>query len=204
MECTYRNTLTDGAVAVQCRTHGHPYPCPHDPDATPATPKPKGPREHIARSAPPWRPVDPAAVRTECGRDVDQARTITREALLERIRGLVDRDGPDGRKAALLNTCKVCRDRASYHPDWKNNPASVLAREADDWADGDTAHWSDEHRRVSAEMFALAELVAADPDRFADLLAAHTTALDTRAAMDRKRAEARRAALLSRAEVWSG
>jgi len=116
--------------------------------------------EHVVRARLPWRTVES---KTECGRDVDQARLITREDLLAKVR-------KQGQARAAMTTCMTCWETCQRHPGWEDSPSAVIARQATSWTWARTP----ESAQVDRELWALAALVAAHQEEYAALLAAQS------------------------------
>lgn len=119
------------------------------------------PLEHVIRPAPPWR----EEAKTECGWEVSKfARVLTRAEFTAKIRA-------QGRQRAAMSTCMTCLHAAGRHEDWAANPSAVLARSVSAWCPDEA---------VNRELQALALLVEAHPEEFAETLAALATAIPLR------------------------
>jgi hypothetical protein len=111
------------------------------------------PLDHVERPALPWRP----ARLTECGLPVESFPTIDREAFQARLREL-------GQQRSGLLTCMTCFDTARRWPAFEDDPVGALGRETYQGRRG-----GDGFRN---ELLAIAALIAAHRQEFAELLEA--------------------------------
>lgn len=117
-------------------------------------------RLHILRAVPPYRRYGPSrAAYTECGRQASaRCETITRAEAAARIR-------EHGRAAMVAQVCVTCARRSDAYSgiDWEDNPAALVARDADSS--------TELHELIVDELRAMAALVAAHPEEFTRELA---------------------------------
>ena len=122
----------------------------------------KEPVDHILRPRLPWRSANEPGI-TECGYDSTKVKTITRDEFLARLKEYGDR------RTAML-TCMTCSDTIRRWATWDDDPRKAVGREIE-W---ETA-WRGHERgdRMRDELLAIAELIAAHPEEFANLLSEH-------------------------------
>ena len=128
----------------------------------------KGPVQHVARPAPPWRRPDPAMDLTECGRllaEVAPEYLTTRDALTRYIREV-------GQQRAAFTTCMTCAMTIDRHSDWDADPASVLGRDGHAWR----RQFTPQQSRTRTELLAVALLVEAHRDEFEETVTAQAAA----------------------------
>lgn len=126
---------------------------------------------HVRRDSLPWQPYSP---KTECGRTItDKHRIISRGEWYDLFRE--DREdqlawrraGVNARPSRLRpDVCAVCWETCLRWRSWFQDPLQATKRvleNAESWV------ITPESIRIRAELLALAELVAYDPDRFAQL-----------------------------------
>ncbi len=136
----------------------------------------KTPVDHIRRTDLPWRTND----LTECGRSVDDCRTvITRATAVARWKDL-------GAQRASFTLCMTCKDTASRWPTWDDNPTGAMARECAGFRFG-----SGERPAMDNELRAVAILIAAHREEFAELLAGVENTTDLAAARAKRQRTAR-------------
>ena len=120
----------------------------------------KQPVDHILRACLPWR--SDASV-TECGLDASSVQPIAREQFAERVKEM-------GQQRASLFTCMVCAQTVRNWKTWEQDPRSVVEREIIWEKQGGSLN---KHGlRFHDELIAIAALIAAHPEEFADLLSA--------------------------------
>lgn len=126
--------------------------------------------DHVARGQLPWR----AAELTECGLPVANHPVITRDSYFARIREW-------GKQRTRFTVCGSCASTAANYKPWAEDPISTIRREAERC--GWFARPGDEGRDLFArELRALAALVEAHPEEFADYLQGLTETLSLDAA----------------------
>lgn len=119
------------------------------------------PLEHVLRPMLPWREEQ----LTECGKQPNE-HAITRDVFIVKV-------NKQGKKRAAMTTCMTCFETAQRWPDWNTNPVAVVAREVRNvtyWGHQDESPLRDELR-------AIALLIEAHPEEFADTLAALKSAV---------------------------
>lgn len=115
------------------------------------------PLRHLQRMAPPWADQH----RTVCGRPLSDVASVVS---WDEAKSLVTKHG---RKRAMFLFCQTCLSQervAERDTSWEANPVAVTA----DYAS--RARWSKDDP-ARAELLALAELVAAHPDEYAEAVA---------------------------------
>lgn len=118
----------------------------------------KQPVDHILRPSLPWR-VGPGM--TECGLDASEISTLTREQYFARRRDL-------GQQRCAMFTCMTCSNTAHNWKTWEDDPRSAIGREVE-WE----SRWgrSDRGDRLRDELVAIAALIEAHPEEFAEHVA---------------------------------
>lgn len=127
-------------------------------------------RDHIVRANLPWRerPL------TECGRFTEDVKTtITRDAFLARLAKL-------GKQRTAFTICMTCATNVHRWPStFTQNPVEAMRREV--WA-----HKTED--QLTAELRAIAELIAAHPDEFYGYLTGLDSTIDLAQARRKKHA----------------
>lgn len=118
----------------------------------------KQPVDHIQRPSLPWR-NSPGI--TECGLDASKISTLTREQYFQRYKDL-------GQQRCAMLTCMTCGDTARKWGRWADDPRKALEREID-WEAG--WHRGDRGQQLRDELTAIASLIEAHSDEFAELVA---------------------------------
>jgi hypothetical protein len=123
----------------------------------------KDPVDHILRPSLPWRSPDDAAI-TECGFDASKVKVLTRSEFFQRLKDL-------GQQRSAMLTCMTCADTARRWGTWDDDPRKALEREIT-WESG----WrrTDHGWRLRDELLAIAALIEAHQDEFADRVATAT------------------------------
>ena len=117
------------------------------------------PVDHILRPSLPWRAQ---AAMTECGLDASKVQALTREQYFQRHKEL-------GSQRCALLTCMTCSQTARNWEPWEVDPRKALGREIQ-W---ETAwHREDRGNILRDELLAIAELIAAHSEEFAELVSA--------------------------------
>lgn len=117
--------------------------------------------DHVVRSAPPWRE---ASAQTECGRPVtDVASALSRDAMIVKVR-------QQGKQRAAMSSCMTCWSAATRHKTWDEDPVDAIRRE--------TQYGARTEALFREELRAIAVLVAAHADEFAELLAGLRTTVN--------------------------
>lgn len=137
---------------------------------------------HILRATLPWR--NPATARTECGRKSDTVGEVTDLEIAARLVNKV------GKQRASMQLCITCWETAGNWPRWEENPGAVIAREAGALGGRFALGPAD---GLNTELMAIAALIEAHPDDFAELLGSYGSAVSLKDARDAKRATARAA-----------
>ena len=129
---------------------------------------------HVRREALPWQPPQPV---TECGRRItDRMQVMSRGEWRNIARDLAEeravwaRAGVNAtptRKAP--NVCGTCWATCQHHPGWDYDPLAVLNRAFEAAGPLRTL----DGVRARAELKALADMMLADPGRFAELADRH-------------------------------
>jgi hypothetical protein len=144
----------------------------------------KEPVDHIMRPRLPWRSVGDAI--TECGYDATKVKTLTREEYHARYKEL-------GRQRIAMLTCMTCMDTNARYAHWADDPRQAMSREIDwevRWGRENTDH----EQRLRDELFAIAELIAAHPyefDQLVDTLKRRRDWLDQKKAAEAQRKKAK-------------
>lgn len=120
----------------------------------------KQPVDHILRSRLPWR--DDVSL-TECGLDASSVSPITRDQFVDRVKEM-------GQQRAALFTCMTCAQTARNWKTWEQDPRSVIEREIVWEKHG--GRLNQRGLRTHDELIAIAALIAAHQEEFADLLSA--------------------------------
>lgn len=123
----------------------------------------KEPVDHILRPSLPWRIGDEDAI-TECGYDASKVKALTRPAYLQRLKDF-------GRQRTAMVTCMTCAGTADRWGTWADDPRRAMEREIN-WECG--YRRSDRGERLKDELLAIAALIEAHPDEFADGVATST------------------------------
>lgn len=148
--------------------------------------------EHVARIPLPWRQEPPT---TECGLDGARFPGLSHQALLVKIKRL-------GKQRASLFVCVTCWNRTADHHtysalgiasavSWAESPSTILKREIEH----ETRGWgrAAQPPLIDRELHALAALVEAHREEFAELMAGLEATTDLgRARHDRAIKQARR------------
>lgn len=123
----------------------------------------KEPVDHILRPQLPWRDDPPM---TECGYDAAKVPTLTREQYAARLKEL-------GQQRTAMLCCMTCTSTYERWQHWADDPRRALGREIE-WETGGFAYYRRAERgwRLHDELLAVAALVAAHPQEFADHIAA--------------------------------
>jgi hypothetical protein len=117
----------------------------------------KEPVDHILRPKLPWR-TDDAAI-TECGYDASKVKTLSRDDFFSRIKNL-------GIQRVTMLTCMTCSSTAQRWPTWEEDPRKALEREIA-W-EGGSWRFEDRGSCLKIELLAIAALINAFPQEFAD------------------------------------
>ena len=124
----------------------------------------KEPVDHIVRPLLPWRTAEGAI--TECGYDASKVKTITREDYRARLKDM-------GQQRAAMFTCMTCADTVRRWCAWEEDPRGAIGREVE-WERG--GYWyrtrDDRGTRLKDELLAIASLIEAHRDEFAQLIEA--------------------------------
>lgn len=121
----------------------------------------KEPVDHIIRPQLPWRQT---GAMTECGYDAAKVKAITREEFSQRLKDL-------GRQRTAMLTCMTCADTSSRWQTWEQDPRLALGREITWETGGGYRGFTERGERLKDELLAVADLIAADPDKFDALVA---------------------------------
>jgi len=120
----------------------------------------KQPVDHILRPRLPWRSEEHAI--TECGYDATKVKTLTREEYNARYKDL-------GRTRMAMLTCMTCMDTNARYAHWADDPRQAMSREID-WEIRWGREVRDREQRLRDELLAIASLIAAHPEEFAQLI----------------------------------
>ena len=122
----------------------------------------KEPVDHIIRPLLPWRTSEGAI--TECGYDASKVKALTRDEYKARVREL-------GQQRAAMLTCMTCSDTIRRWCTWEEDPRGAIGREVE-WERGGYYYRSRDDRgtRLRDELMAIAGLIEAHPDEFAQLI----------------------------------
>lgn len=123
----------------------------------------KQPVDHILRPSLPWRIGDEDAI-TECGYDASKVKALTRPEFLQRLKDF-------GQQRTAMLTCMTCSDTARRWGTWEDDPRRAMEREIN-WECG--YRRSDRGERLKDELLAIAALIEAHPDEFANSVATNT------------------------------
>lgn len=118
---------------------------------------PDEPLDHIERACLPWR----NDALTECGRPLADVKAwITRDAYIARLK-------EHGSRRTAFTVCQTCASCIQHTKTWQQSPAAVIQRES-----GKTGWFgeTDEGKRLSRELRAIAALIEAHRDEFDDYL----------------------------------
>lgn len=120
------------------------------------------PLEHVIRPTLPWRDEDV----TESGKQPKE-HAITRDEFIAKVH-------KQGKKRAAMTTCMTCFETAQRWPDWNANPIAVVAREV-----RGVTYWGQTGQELPLrdELRAIALLIEAHPEEFAETLAALKSAV---------------------------
>lgn len=117
--------------------------------------------EHVERPPLPWRNDG----LTECGLTAGNHPTITREALVAKVKH-------EGKTRAFYTTCQTCLETTQRHPTWEEDPVGRYQRELTLW------RRDEKYERARRELKAIAMLIAAHREEFERTLAALDEATD--------------------------
>lgn len=120
----------------------------------------KEPVDHILRPRLPWRSEEDAI--TECGYDAGKVKTLTREDYKARYKDL-------GRTRMAMLTCMTCMDTNARWASWADDPRQAMSREIN-WECPWGRDIPDREQRMRDELLAIAGLIEAHPDEFAQLI----------------------------------
>lgn len=124
----------------------------------------KEPVDHILRPCLPWRVGDESAI-TECGYDASKVKTLTRAEFFQRLKDF-------GRQRTAMLMCMTCSDTAGRWGTWDDDPRRAMEREITwEWGGGYRAR-NDRGERLKDELLAIAALIEAHREEFADLVTA--------------------------------
>ena len=112
------------------------------------------PLDHIVRPSVPWRTSEEFL--TECGKEVREVRSITRDNFAVRLIEY-------GKTRTAMITCVTCYETASRWKAWEEDPVSALNREI---------NWERKKRevRLRGELFAIAKLIEKHKEEFETLV----------------------------------
>lgn len=139
----------------------------------------KEPVDHIIRPSLPWR-LDGVGAITECGYDASQVKSLTRPEFFQRLKDL-------GTQRTAMLTCMTCSDTARRWGTWDDDPRRALEREIT-WECG-YYRSNDRGSRMKDELLAIAALIEAHREEFAEILATDARKrdwLEKKAAMQAK------------------
>jgi len=112
--------------------------------------------DHILRPALPWREDG----LTECGRVVTEATAVvTADEVKARIKRI-------GQQRTAFTVCMTCAGRTSLSRTWQQDPIDVLYRELRRVSTGYGINTGPAATRMTAELRAIAALIAAHRDEF--------------------------------------
>lgn len=127
------------------------------------------PRDHIRRLDLPWRELG----LTECGRPLDDVgQWITRDQIVARVK-------QDGIQRAAYSTCMTCLETVQRWPSWGQNPAQFLIRQL--------GHYGRPDEQMATDLRAIALLIEAHKEEFAELVAGLQSTVDLDARRRAKR-----------------
>ncbi len=118
----------------------------------------KEPVDHILRPQLPWR--EGVGI-TECGYDASKVKSLTRDEFFQRLKDY-------GQQRTAMLTCMTCSDTARRWGTWADDPRKALQREIE-W---ECRRRGERGVRLRDDLVAIAELIAAHPQEFADKLLA--------------------------------
>lgn len=143
------------------------------------------PLDHILRPRLPWRDDD----LTECGRPATDVKSvITVDELNSRIKQW-------GKQRTAFTVCMTCAGQVKFSPTWEQHPIGVLDRElkrVGTFAPTPGYAPAPKTARVTAELRAIAALIAAHPDEFNGYVAGVGETVDLAGARRRRQAGGRR------------
>lgn len=123
----------------------------------------KEPVDHILRPRLPWR-GDEGAI-TECGYDAAKVKTLTRAEYFQRLKDY-------GQQRTAMCTCMTCADTARRWGSWEDDPRLALQREIQWERPGYYSRSEPRGQRLKDELLAVAALIEAHPEEFADTVRA--------------------------------